>query len=306
MKKEDLQLFISKVIHDNPDNILKAFLVVKPSATKMYSYQPEVSNEVQQDITSLLLPRIGSMLNTGMLVDYNPVGVADEEIEKLSKDSIEQSDIFFESISDEKVFKDLSTLRIGNIGFYCFELSYDSKTIYLFRQFAKMKKLRKGYLAQFFDNELKAMDGNFLGIDEAVDIIISDEDVYLINHVSLERIFNYRDQYLSKTNEAMGEILRQGIIDNLEQFSDDCCRDVRIMKRFTNIMTQGRLFFDNYDRVPEIVHELGLDIEFSDDGKMIYREKSQLYHIVNLLSDSYFKSLLAKRIGVVKTEGALE
>lgn len=51
--------------------------------------------------------------------------------------------------------------------------------------------------------------------------------------------------------------------------------------------------------------DLGLDIEFDENGKLIYREKSQLYHIVNLMSDAYFKSLLAERIGVSKTEDSL-
>jgi hypothetical protein len=36
-------------------------------------------------------------------------------------------------------------------------------------------------------------------------------------------------------------------------------------------MTKGRLpiFFDNYDKVPEIVQELELDIEFDVEGKLI-------------------------------------
>jgi hypothetical protein len=69
-------------------------------------------------------------------------------------------------------------------------------------------------------------------------------------------------------------------------------------------MTKDRLplFFDNYDKVSEIVGQLGLDIEFNADGKLIYREKSQLFHIINLFSDSYFRSLIAERLGVVKTE----
>ena len=77
------------------------------------------------------------------------------------------------------------------------------------------------------------------------------------------------------------------------------------MKRFTNIMTKERLpmFFDNYDKVPELVTELGLDIDFDEQGKLIYRERSQLFHIVNLLSDSYFKSLLANRTGIAMIEG---
>lgn len=91
----------------------------------------------------------------------------------------------------------------------------------------------------------------------------------------------------------------------MEQFSEDCTSDVRIMKRFTNIMTQGRLplFFQNFDKVPGIVQEPGLDIEYDEDeGKLVYREKSQLFHIINLMSDAYFKSLLLDRTGIAIIE----
>ena len=91
-------------------------------------------------------------------------------------------------------------------------------------------------------------------------------------------------------------------------FAEDCKNDVRIMKRFTNIMTKERLplFFDNYERVPEIVTELEIDIDFDENGKMIYRERSQLFHIINLLSDSYFKSLIAHRTGIAKVEEEMQ
>lgn len=157
---------------------------------------------------------------------------------------------------------------------------------------------------RLLNDELTAMDNNFIGIDDTVDILVFDKSVYIFNHVSLERIFQYKDEFLAKTSEALGEILKQNVISNIEQFTEDCTRDVRITKRFTNIMTKGRLpiFFDNYDKVPEIVQELELGIEFDVEGKLIYREKSQLFLIINLLSDAYFRSLLANRKGIAKTE----
>ncbi|MCB5714538.1 DUF4868 domain-containing protein [Lactonifactor sp. BIOML-A3] len=307
MTKDELKSFITAINSAKNSNILSAYFVKKPSSVKMQSFQPQISVQVQSDILSMIIPNILRQLDNAALVEYNPIGVADGEIEYLNKNSIEQIDTFLDSISDEKIYKEMKALEIPKISFYCFKIQYNEKIIYCFRQFAKMKKLRSGYIAQFFNDELKAMDGNFLGIDETVDMIYADDVAYIFNHISLERIFNYRDQYLQKTNEAMGELLRQNAIANMEQFSEDCCRDVRIMKRFTNMMTQGRLplFFDNYEKVPEIVEELGLDIDFDDEGRIDYKEKSQLYHIVNLMSDSYFESLLAKRRGIVKTEEAL-
>jgi len=304
MEKEGLQEMIRQISLEKPANILSAFFVKKPSASKMQSFQPQVSNEVQQDIIQLIFPYIEKQLDNSTLVEYNPSGVMDGEIEYLGRDSIEQINTFLESITDDKIFKEMSRLEIKKVSFYCFAINYSGKSIYIFRQFSKMKKLRSGYIARFFQNELKAMDDDFLGIDEATDMVLTDDKIIIFNHISLERIFNYRDQYLNKTHEAMGEILQQGVIANLEQFNEDCCRDVRIMKRFTNIMTKGRLplFFENYEKVPDIVRELGLDITFDDEGKIEYKDKTQLYHIVTLMSDSYFESLLAKRKGIAKLE----
>lgn len=308
MEREELQELIRAINQNKPTNILTVFFVKKPSASKMQSFQPQVSKEVQQDIIQLVFPYIEKQLESSTLVEYDPAGVMDGEVEYLDKNSIEQIGTFLDSINDENVFKEMSQLDIKKINFYCFKISYNGKTIYMFRQFSKMKKLRSGYVARFFQNELRAMDGDFLGIDETTDMILADDEIIVFNHISLERIFNYRDQYLNKTHEAMGQILQQGVISNLEQFNEDCCRDVRIMKRFTNIMTKGRLplFFENYEKVPDIVKDLGLDITFDDDGKIEYKDKTQLYHIVTLMSDSYFESLIAKRKGIAKLEEDLK
>ena len=100
-------------------------------------------------------------------------------------------------------------------------------------------------------------------------MIAFEGNIYLFNHISLEMVFSYRDEFLKKTNEALGEILTKNVISNIEQFADDCRNDIRVMKRFTNIMTKERLplFFDNYDKVPEIVAELELDLDFDEEGK---------------------------------------
>jgi hypothetical protein len=201
----------------------------------------------------------------------------------------------------------MSNLKVGMISFYCVKIQYNGMEMLMLRQFTKMKKLRSGIITHFVEDELVVMDSDFLGIDEDCDILLCDDDLWILNHISLERIFNYRDAYKKKTDEAMGAILSQGVVSNIEQFAEDCGKDVRIMKRFTNIMSQGRLplFFENYDKVEGIVNSLGLDIAFDEEGKIIYREKSQLYHIVNLMSDSYFKSLLADRVGVTKIEDSI-
>ena len=302
-----LLTFIRNIERDIPENIMEIFFVRK-QASSYRSYMPQISSGVQNDVLTMILPVLIHQLNSLQLVDYNPIGVADGEMEMLTKSDVPNVDLFMRSIDHDELLTDEENLEISNIAFYCIRLTYNESTIYLFRQFSKLKKLRKGYIARLFNTELIAMDKEFIGIDETTDIILSDDKMYILNHISLERVFNYRDKYLQATNEAMGELLNKAVIANMEQFADDCSRDVRAMKRITDIMTKGRLplFFENFDKVPSIVELLGIDIGFDDEGKLIYRDRSQLFPIIYPLSDVYFKSLIAERAGIAKTEEVIQ
>ncbi len=300
---EELRSFISQIITSRPENCMKIYFS-RRIGHQYITHQPVASNEVQYGIIDTMFPFVREQIDSHNIVEYNPVGVLDEEIEKIEIEKVPMWINFMNSI-EENLNQEVSSLKIENIGFYCVAITYNGKTLYLFRQFQKLKKLRQGLFTRIVENELKRIESDFLGIDEFTDMIVFENDLLLLNHISFERIFDYRDEFLKKTNEALGEILSQNVIENIEQFAYDCRSDVRIMKRFTNIMTQERLplFFKNYERVPLIVKELGLDIDFDEDGKLIYRERSQLFHIINLLSDAYFKSLIAQRPGVAKLEG---
>lgn len=305
---KDIISFLAKVKDEKPDNAMTMYFVQRTSGNKFVSFKPQIANDLQKKILNMIMPPAMRSLEL-TLVQYNPIGVADEENEFLIPYQVDSLTKFQESISDDKIFTEMKQLKIPKISFYCTKISYDGKTVYLFRQFSKMNKLRNSFMGQFLDDELREMDSEFLGIDELSDIVFAPEHEVLIilNHISLERIFNYRDEFLRITNAAIGDIVDQGIMQNVEQFSEDCRRDVRIMKRFTDMMSKDRLplFFEHYERVPEIVTALNLDLEFDAEGKIIYREKSQLFHIINLMSDAYFKSLLAERFGIAKTEDTL-
>ena len=305
----NLKEFIDKIKSNQPRNVVKIYFSRKynSSISKYITHNPSISEAVQTELFNTIFPYVDKQLDSLKLVDYNPLGVLDGELESISTEEIPLFQDFLNSITEENINKEMNSLRIEKIDFYCIEISYDGKTVYMFRQFQKLKKLRQGFLTRIIDNELNVIDNDFLGIDELIDMIVFEGKIYLFNHISLERVFSYRDEFLKKTNEALGEIITKNVISNIEQFADDCRNDIRIMKRFTNIMTKERLplFFDNYDKVPEIVAELELDLDFDEEGKIVYRERSQLFHIINLLSDAYFKSLLAQRTGVAKIEGEL-
>lgn len=269
---------------------------------------PQISYDLKQQIVDMLLVDVKKEMSKNIIVDYQAMGVLDGEIEQIKvKDVIsdkenEMKSVFVINISDEKKFD------WGKVDYYVIEIEAQGKVLKLYRQFQKMKRLRKGILLQAFSDELVRMDSDFIGIDETVDILEWEEEFLIFNHIALERIFGYRDLFEKKTQEAVGILKDKKIFENIEEFQEACMRDGRIQKRFTNIMQKERLplFFKNIKKVPQLVKDLNLHLEFSANGKLIYSDRKQLYEITNLMDDAYFRSLLADRIGVVKLEGALE
>ena len=303
---ENVIEMLRSVQEKSPDNALRVFFSEKRTTEKYRTFMPQASNELQKKMLSLVLTPLIKALELPV-VEYNPVGVLDEENELIVPTQVACVGAFKESLAPENLVTEMNLIKISKISFYCLEVTYQEKKVYVFRQFTKMKRIRKGILSQLVNDELRELNSDFLGIDELTDMVLMDDTLLILNHISLERIFNYRDKFQEMTNQAIGRIVVEGRMANVEQFSEDCLNDVRIMKRFTDIMSKDRLplFFDNYDRVPDIVKALELDIEFDNEGKMIYRDKSQLFHIIHLMSDAYFQSLLSARYGVAEMEGTI-
>ena len=306
MAISELLTLSRNVKSDRRSNVTEIYFVRKQKQAYR-SFKPQMSADVQQDILEMILPVLEGQLERLHLVNYNPIGVADEEMEELTAENVPQVNAFLTSINEDELLLDEENLDLKNIAFYCLRITYNGNELYLFRQFSKLRRLRKGYLTRLQNNQLVAMEKEFIGIDEIVDIVLFNGRLYILNHISLERVFNYRDEYLKVTHTAMDEIFSKGVLANIEQFSEDCSRDVRAMQRITDIMAKDRLplFFENFDKVPDIVSSLGMDIQFNADGKLIYRDKGQLFPIIYLMSDAYFKSLLAERTGIAKTEEAV-
>lgn len=303
---ENVIEMLRSVQEKSPDNALRVFFSEKRTTEKYRTFMPQASKELQKKMLSLVLTPLIKALELPV-VEYNPVGVLDEENELIVPTQVACVGAFKESLAPENLVTEMNLIKISKISFYCLEVTYQEKKVYIFRQFTKMKRIRKGILSQLVNDELRELNSDFLGIDELTDMVLMDDTLLILNHISLERIFNYRDKFQEMTNQAIGRIVVEGRMANVEQFSEDCLNDVRIMKRFTDIMSKDRLplFFDNYDRVPDIVKALELDIEFDNEGKMIYRDKSQLFHIIHLMSDAYFQSLLSARYGVAEMEGTI-
>ena len=62
----DIIEFLNKVKTESPDNVMTMFFVQKPSREKYVSFRPQISNEIQKKILSMILgpARVKSYIST--------------------------------------------------------------------------------------------------------------------------------------------------------------------------------------------------------------------------------------------------
>src|SRR5699024_1101209 len=114
----------------------------------------------------------------------------------------------------------------------------DQDEILVFRRVTKFNRLAKGVIGRFFNQEFIKLEPDLLGLDGNVDIIIYKEEMLILNHISLERIFSVHDQFREKANQTLDLVARSNKIKNFEQFREDCLADMRVTRALTKLLNE--------------------------------------------------------------------
>jgi hypothetical protein len=126
-------------------------------------------------------------------------------------------------------------------------------------------------------------------------------ELYIFNHIAMERIFDVRTQFYAMANEALNKLKELDKIDNIEEFIDDCLSDKRIQRMLSKMWQEADKWdhaFDNLDAIKETINLFELDITITNDNRVAYRDKSQLRDILYIIRDSYYISSIQKRKGI--------
>ena len=162
----------------------------------------------------------------------------------------------------------------------------------------------KGVLARFSGNTLSRMDSKMLGIDGLVDVIGTKDKAFVLNHVSLERIFMMNEHYNNAATEALNKLRIKDKILNFEQFEIDCLDDKRIQKTLTKMLNETEVFehaLEDFQAIENTIDIFNLDIRIEESNgnkKIFYETKDNLVNILRIIRDAYYKSTVQNRLGI--------
>ena len=97
----NLKEFIDKIKSNQPRNVVKIYFSRKSnsSISKYITHNPSISEAVQAELFNTIFPYVDKQLDSLKLVDYNPLGVLDGELESISTEEIPLFQDFLNSIT---------------------------------------------------------------------------------------------------------------------------------------------------------------------------------------------------------------
>lgn len=265
-------------------------------------YEPIVRNPLRGDLKELYADVLQTRLFDLPQEEYNPTVGQDGHLSVATLDVAHVDDAIKKLESEENIHGDMNEMDLEDINFYCITFMKDEESVYIFRRFTKMKKIRRGISVFIEDNTLRKFDNNlFIGLDRDIDILVYQKEMLIVNRFALQTIFNLRDYFTDRATEALKRIGSGGVISNFDEFRDDCLNDRQASQRITKIInTPGRIegFLEHANQLPNVIAEANLDIELNEEGQIVYtRDKQVRSQILYCIADAYYESLLLKRIG---------
>lgn len=264
---------------------------------KYRDFSPEIDKDVQQEIYHIIEGYI-NVLDNREITDYNPIGSSKEVIEKCKIEFVDSYNDIVDSIN----FSDMKKFGMDQTKFYAVSLKKGEKEVVFFRRYNKLRSLKKGFVAQIVNNTYKKVENEIVGMDNQIDLIIFDGFIYIINHNSLERIFNMKKVFIEKASIVLGKVKESGKIENFEEFQKDVLNNGNSTKRLTKtLMDEGKIEkvlsnFNNIERVNE-KFEKKFNIV---NGKLVYNKETpgEMSSIILLLQDAYYQSHMIERQGI--------
>lgn len=293
-------IFNAKTLLNSIDNSsLMLHLTGRKRDNDLYSITPTIESKVQTEIINMIEAQIFYYDNQ-RLKAYNIVGSSDETVEVTEFENFK--DELDEIISSLKVPNACSNIDPNDYDFFVYELrnKKGKNPVYIFRRLNKMKALKKGIIGQIINGAFSSLESSkFLGIDNALDFIVINKKIFVFHHISLERILKLKDKFKEKAKEVLNNDEFPDKIKNFNKLKEKSLENGNYVKRLAKLHDNGKVtaFLDQIDRTKSVIDQFDLDIEV-ENGKLVYRDETQVGNFINLMQDSYYRTLIGKQNGI--------
>lgn len=282
-------------------------MFVKKTASKKRLYKTWMLVCCNQDIEEMLeetLTNIDKITQERTIDDYDLELSIDDTVQAIEEEKVVNYQLLKESITVE--YTDDNTINentdYDKLDFVVVKLSDNSEeeskpAITVLKKHLKSPAKFKGTKRFVFNGkEAVAFDKSLLVIGPNVEAFNVEGYFYIVNRNNFNTMLNFKDVYYKIIDENAEQIKQTELFDNAEDFIADCRNDGRYVTRLTKVILVGNLknVEDNKNKLQNIKNDYKLNLEFTDEGKIVY-SKEHINEILNLLLEHYVTSALTDK-----------
>lgn len=234
---------------------------------------------------------------------YNILGATTDTVEEVDKQKYANKlDVLLKAIDQPESINSIDNKQYN---FMVYEFSKDDRNILAVRRTKSFKKFSQGIAGTLINGSYKQLkDKNVIGTDDLIDILITEDKVYVFQHIAFERVFDLRNDFKEKAKNLLENKklnLKKHII-NYDSFSKKALSNNNYVRRLAKIQSQGTnqmLFLQHMDKTKKAIQDFELDIEVDVDQKTIkFENESQISDIIHLMQDSFYTTIIGSQNGI--------
>lgn len=260
-----------------------------------------------RDIKEMLeetLANIEKVIQERTIDEYDLELSTDDTIQKIEEEKVVNYPLLAESFTVD--YTDDNTINentdYDKLNFIVVKLSDNSEeepkpAITVLKKHLKSPAKFKGTKRFVFNGkEAKAFDKPLLVIGPNVEAFNVEGYFYIVNRNNFNTMLNFKDVYYKIIDDNVEQIKQTELFDNADNFIADCRNDGRYITRLSKVILAGNFknVEDNKNKLQNIKNDYKLNLEFTEDGKIVYK-KEHVNEILNLLLEHYVTSALTDK-----------
>lgn len=285
---------IKRKLDDASPDYTGLFFITRKKRREEIEYsvlRTKITADIGEALITIVKQQLSKLIETVDLeyIEYNPaINLDKNHVETIKREEVHYLDEILQDMNsadlhifDMKQSKNLwaYAIKIGNTG------------ITLFRKYTEKRILDiKGWIPLFVQNGVfNKLTDSILTMDKYIDCIYYDGKMFILDKTHFEKIFSFMDKFILEIDANICHLEEKSLVDDITALQKLCKSDPRKIKKLNKVLKSDILNSLNTKRISEINRQYNLDLDFTEDGKIIVSHKN-IWTVLRVLDDEYLES----------------
>ncbi|UXS60598.1 DUF4868 domain-containing protein [Staphylococcus ureilyticus] len=259
-----------------------------------------ITDALLNDIKDICEKYVEEIERFDRVENYNIIGADQSIIESYNlNENLMNIPTIDELFTNTNKLVNINNEELKNYNYFIIDVVLNNEHFYFIRKPFKPNTLKKGKLL----SEQRGQFGwinetNLIVFDDKIDMIITNETLFIFNRTSFEHAYNFSEIYDYLSYQVLENQVLKDNIENFEELLIDIGETETLQRRVANLYDKENicLFLEQIEITKKINDNYKLNLTFNGN-QIVYEEKAQAKHIVAFMQDAFYETYLGKEQG---------